>query len=150
MSGENKRGFVGPFKERRPGQGSSRTQRGLCSLSVGGREVCSRPACRAGPPPAHGGPCPSPDRELDKVDGSPPGAHRLTHANPRDHCQAISLSLAILPPPVQNGTPTPPPPLQISASFSQPVICSQSPVSNPPGHHPYSEPPLPLRSLPGQ
>lgn len=105
MSGENKRGFVGPFKERRPGQGSSRTQRGLCSLSVGGREVCSRPACRAGPPPAHGGPCPSPDRELDKVDGSPPGAHRLTHANPRDHCQAISLSLAILPPPVQNGTP---------------------------------------------
>lgn len=35
MSGENKPVFVGPFKERRPGQGSS-AHRGACALSVWG------------------------------------------------------------------------------------------------------------------
>lgn len=52
MSGENKRVFVGPFKERRPGQGSS-AHRGACALSVWGSGAHSRPAWALGPPLAH-------------------------------------------------------------------------------------------------
>lgn len=123
MSGENKRGFVGPSSCRGRPRLSGSTQRGLCSV-CGDRSVLM-----AGASLSTSWASSSPTPELGEVGGSPRGARR--HFTPKGLEQSLSLHqnkkitvkqtlspLLLSLSPIQNGAPIPQSPLVNSCCLS--------------------------------